>query len=260
MLTAPFLLAQLSDFHIGAPSDEHDPRACLREAVDAVLALPNRPDAVLASGDLADDGSSASYGFVREELERLGLPFHVLAGNHDERGALREAFGLPGEGDDPIEYAVDLGPLRLVVLDTVLPGEDRGELDDMRLALLDAELAAAPEQATLLAMHHPPLHTGLPPFDEICLDAGERSALSAVLSRHPQVLRIVAGHVHRTMVGELTGRAVLVAPSTFRQSRLDFTATEFGLNDDPPGFAIHSFQDGVLTSHVQPIDSTNRGE
>lgn len=260
MSRPPFLLTQLGDFHIGAPADERDPRDGLREAVDAVLALPDRPDAVLASGDLSDDGSPESYAFVREELQRLGLPFHVLAGNHDERAAMRECFGLPGEGDEPIQYAVDLGPLRLVALDTVLPGEDRGELDDLRLALLDAELAAAPDQPTLLAMHHPPLHTGLPPFDEICLNAGERAALSAVLSHHPQVLRIVAGHVHRAMVGEVAGRAVLTVPSTHRQSRLDFSSSEFGLNDDPPGFAVHAFHDGELTSHVQPINSTNRGE
>jgi Icc protein len=253
-MSSPFLLAQLSDFHVGAPPGEHDPRQCLREAVDAVLALPDRPDAVLASGDLSDDGSARSYAFVRAELERLGLPHFVIPGNHDERAALREAFGLAGQGADPIQYSADLGPLRLVAVDTVLPGADRGELDDLRLALLEAKLAAAPEQPTLLAMHHPPLHTGIPPFDEICLDAGARAALAAVLSRHPQVLRIVAGHVHRTIVGELAGRAVVTVPSTYRQARLDFTATDFGLNDDPPGFAVHALVDGQIASHIQPLD------
>ncbi len=252
-MAAPFLLAQLSDFHVGAAAGEHDPGLCLREAVEAVLALPDRPDAVLASGDLSDDGSAASYAFVRAELERLGLPFFVIPGNHDERVALREGFGLAGQGAEPILYAAELGPLRLLALDTVLPGSDRGALDGGRLEWLEAELAAAPERATVLAMHHPPLHTGLPPFDGICLDGDQRAALAVVLAGHPQVLRIVAGHVHRTMVGELAGRAVVSVPSTFRQSRLDFTATEFGLNEDPPGFAIHSFDGGELTSHIQPI-------
>jgi 3',5'-cyclic-AMP phosphodiesterase len=255
-MAAPFLLVQLSDFHIGAPAGGREPRQCLREALDAVAALPDRPDALLASGDLSDDGSAASYAFVREELERLGLPYYVLPGNHDDRAELRQAFGLAGEGDDPIQYAADLGPLRLVGIDTVLPGSDRGELDDIGLTLLEAELAMAPEQPTLLAMHHPPLHTGIPPFDEICLDAGARGGLAAVLSRHPQVLRIVAGHVHRVVVGELDGRAVLAVPSTFVQARLDFTATDFGLNDDPPGFAVHAFAGGQIASHIQPI----RGE
>jgi 3',5'-cyclic AMP phosphodiesterase CpdA len=255
-MAAPFLLVQLSDFHVGAPGGGRDPRRCLREALDAVAALPDRPDALLASGDLSDDGSPQSYAFVREELERLGLPYFVLPGNHDDRAALRQAFDLAGEGEEPINYAADLGPLRLVAVDTVLPGADRGELDDIALTLIEAELATAPEQPTLLAMHHPPLHTGIPPLDGICLEAGARAGLAAVLSRHPQVLRVVAGHLHRIVVGELAGRAVLTVPSTYVQARLDFTATDFGLGDDPPGFAVHAFAEGEIASHVQPI----RGE
>ena len=99
-------------------------------------------------------------------------------------------------------------------------------------------------------------HTGIPPFDGICLDPGERSALARVLSGHPQVLRIVAGHLHRILVGDLAGRAVLTVPSTYVQARLDFTATDFGLNDDPPGFAVHAFAEGEIATHIQPI----RGE
>lgn len=249
----PFLLVQLSDSHLGSPPSEHDPVACLRAAVDAVLALPDRPDALLVSGDLADDGSARSYETVRELLQPLGLTPHVLPGNHDERAALRGAFGLPGSGEEPIQHSVDLGPLRLVALDTVRPGEDRGELDPARLRWLDAELRQAPEQPTVLAMHHPPLHTAIPPFDAICLTPAERSQLAAVLGRHPQVLRIVAGHVHRTMVAELAGRAVVTAPSTYRQARLDFGSPELALNHDPPGFAVHALDAGVLTTHIVPI-------
>ena len=249
----PFLLVQLSDSHLGSTPSEHDPAASLRAAVEAVLALPDRPDALLVSGDLADDGSAGSYATVRELLAPLGLTPHVLPGNHDERAALRAAFDLPGAGAEPIQYSVDLGPLRLVALDTLLPGEDRGELDAARLEWLDAELGRAPEQPTVLAMHHPPLHTAIPPFDQICLSPAERSELAAILSRHPQVLRIVAGHVHRTMVAELAGRAVLTAPSTYRQSRLDFSSSELALNHYPPGFAVHSLDAGALTTHIVPV-------
>jgi 3',5'-cyclic AMP phosphodiesterase CpdA len=152
-----------------------------------------------------------------------------------------------------VQYAVDLGPLRLLVLDSTRPGEDRGELDADRLAWLDAELAAAPDHMTLLAMHHPPISTGIVAWDELGLPVADRRALGEVLRRHPQVRRLVAGHVHRAIAAELAGRAVLAVPSTYVQARLDFNSVEIELVDDPPGFAVHALLDGELASHVQPV-------
>ncbi len=88
-------------------------------------------------------------------------PFYVLPGNHDDRRALSRHFDVPGGDGEPVQYSVDLGPLRLVVLDTTIPGEDAGALDAERLDWLDNELAVAPGQLTLVAMHHPPLLTGI---------------------------------------------------------------------------------------------------
>jgi 3',5'-cyclic-AMP phosphodiesterase len=253
MASAPFLLLQISDTHLGATWEGHDPEAALRRAVEAILALPDRPDALLVSGDLTDDGSPAGYARVRELLEPLGLRPHVLPGNHDLRGPMRAAFGLPGAAEAPIDYAVDLGPLRLVCIDTIIPGSDGGTLDAERLEWLDAALAAEPAQPTVLAMHHPPLQTEIPTFERIGLAAEAREALAVVLDRHPQVLRIVAGHVHRAVVGELSGRAVLAVPSTYLQVELDFTAPKLQMRPEPPGFALHAFRDGALASHLQRI-------
>jgi 3',5'-cyclic-AMP phosphodiesterase len=98
----------------------------------------------------------------------------VLPGNHDDRRALHRHFGGPGAAGEPVQHSVDLGPLRLVVLDTTRPGEDPGALDAERLDWLDAELAAAPRLPTLLAMHHPPLVTGVPAWDELGLPVADR--------------------------------------------------------------------------------------
>lgn len=252
-MTPPFLLLQLSDLHLGADPSAVDPAGSLRAAVEAVLGLPDRPDALLVTGDLSDDGSERSYEQVAELLEPLRLPVHVLPGNHDDRAALRRAFGLAGAGAEPINYSAELGPLRLVALDSTRPGEDRGELSEETLGWLDAELALQPARPTVLAMHHPPLVTALPPFDGICLSAGERAGLAAVLERHRQVRRVLCGHVHRTIVAELGGRAVLAIPSTHRQALLDFDADGFALNEDPAGFAVHAWTGEELASHVQPI-------
>jgi Icc protein len=178
---------------------------------------------------------------------------YVLPGNHDDRRALRRNFGVPGEADEPVRYSVDLGPLRLVVLDTTQPGEVAGELDANQLNWLDAELSTAPDQLTLVAMHHPPILTGIPGWDEIGLSTLDRRALADVIGRHRQVRRLVCGHVHRTIAGELAERPVLVVSSTYVQGRLQFLSDELELAAEPAGFAVHVVAGGELISHVQPV-------
>jgi 3',5'-cyclic-AMP phosphodiesterase len=211
------------------------------------------PDAVLVSGDLAENAADAEYEQVLELLAPLQAPIFVLPGNHDDRSALRRHFGVPGADGDPVQYSADLGPLRLVVVDTTVPGEDPGSLDDERLSWLEAELAAAPDVPTLLAMHHPPLVTGIPAMDEIGLPTSDRRALELVVERHPQVRRIVGGHMHRPITSELAGRAVLAVPSTYMQARLDLLMEELQTVPDPAGFALHVLRDGELISHVQTV-------
>ncbi len=74
-----------------------------------------------------------------------------------------------------------------------------------------------------------------------------------MIGRHPQVRRLVAGHVHRTIASDLGGRAVLAVPSTYVQAKLDLGSDEIALADEPPGFAVHLLVDGELVSHVQPV-------
>jgi 3',5'-cyclic-AMP phosphodiesterase len=252
-MTRPFLLVQLSDPHVGAAWEGRDPVAGLRAAVESVRRLPDAPDAVLMSGDLAEHAAAAEYEIVRELLAQLGVPVYVLPGNHDDRDALRRHFDMPAGMEGPVQYAVDLGPLRLVVLDSTRPEEDWGELDADRLRWLDAELGGAPDRMTLIALHHPPVSTGNAGWDEIGLRAPDRRALGDVLQRHPQVRRVVAGHVHRAMTAELAGRAVVVVPSTYVQTRLKFNSREIEIAAEPPGFAVHALLDGELASHVQPV-------
>jgi 3',5'-cyclic-AMP phosphodiesterase len=253
-MSPPFLLAQLSDPHIGADWADGDPMAALAAAVACVRALPLQPDAVLVSGDLADTAADGEYELVLELLAPLQAPVYVLPGNHDDRRGLHRHFGVPGADGEPVQYSVDLGPMRLVVLDSTRPGEDPGALDAGRLEWLDAELAAAPRAPTIVAMHHPPLITGIPAWDELGLPTADRLALSEVIEHHPQVRRLVGGHVHRMISGDLAGRPVLTVPSTYVQARLSFGSEVIELAaDEPAGFALHAVVDGELISHVQPV-------
>jgi 3',5'-cyclic-AMP phosphodiesterase len=241
------VLAQITDLHIGRESiaDEQ-----LATAVAAILALPQAPDAVLISGDLANDGRPEEYDRLRAALAPLPMPIHVLVGNHDDRALLRAALGAPGVADDPIRYAVRVADLRLVACDTQIPGRDDGRLDVAWIAETLAEDTSTP---TILAMHHPPIPTGIPVSDESVPDAADRAALAEVLRRSPQVRRVVAGHVHRTAVSTLGGCPVLLLGSTQVALRLDFEAIEFDMGHEPPQMAVHRMVDGELLSHLQPI-------
>jgi 3',5'-cyclic-AMP phosphodiesterase len=218
-----------------------------------VQALRPLPDVVLVTGDLAENAADAEYEQVLELLAPLDAPIFVLPGNHDDRAALRRHFAVPGADDEPIQYSAELGPLRLVAIDTTRPGENPGALDEQRLGWLDEELAAAPGTPTLLAMHHPPLVTGIPPLDDIGLPAEDRRALGEVLARHPQVRRVVAGHMHRPITAELAGRIVLAVPSTYMQARFDLVSQELELAPDPAAIALHVLRDGELISHLQTV-------
>src|SRR6478609_12181176 len=117
-MSEPTLLVQLSDLHVGGNEDGKDPIPRLEAVIEAIRSLPNAPDAVLVSGDVTDHGAAEEYEVVQELLGRLELPLHVLPGNHDDRARLREAFDLPGVGDEPINHSVSVGDLCLVLLDS----------------------------------------------------------------------------------------------------------------------------------------------
>ena len=184
------LIAQITDTHVKAAGRlayrRVDSAQKLRNCVAHLNALDPRPDIVLLTGDLVDLGRPEEYELLREILAPLAMPLYAIPGNHDERGALRRAFAdqkyLPQDGEF-LHYTLDDYPLRLIGLDTVVPGEQRGELCARRLAWLDAELARAPDRPTVLFMHHPPFLTGLANMDWQNCHNGD--ALGALLQRSP---------------------------------------------------------------------------
>ncbi|HKO26817.1 MAG TPA: metallophosphoesterase, partial [Solirubrobacteraceae bacterium] len=215
MSSRPTVVVQLSDPHIGATWAAGDPVAGLATAVASIRRLRPAPDALLLTGDLADNLADSEYALVLASLEGIDAPRYALPGNHDDRDRLRRHFGIPGEPGTAVQYAVELGALRILMLDSTRPGADAGELDAGRLAWLDDALSADARSPTVIAMHHPPLVTHVPGLDALALAAADRAALADVVRSHPNVMLIIAGHVHRAISGELAGRRVLSAPSTY---------------------------------------------
>lgn len=260
--TPPQLLVQLSDTHItrqGTWLDNRvDTAALLAQAVAAVGRLQPRPLAVLVSGDLVNAGAPDEYAHLRTLLAPLPGPVYLVPGNHDERSALRAAFAdhaylAQTASEGFIQYAVDVGGLRLVALDTVVPGAGHGALCERRLQWLDATLAQAPLQPTLVAMHHPPFATHIAHMDALGLREG-REAFAAVIARHPQVERVVCGHLHRSIQVRLAHTVALTVPSTAHQVDADLGGQRpASYTLEPPGMAVHAWTCGTdLVSHVLP--------
>jgi 3',5'-cyclic-AMP phosphodiesterase len=251
------LLAQISDLHVQVGAGDRTTAARVQAVVAAVRTLDPAPDSVLVTGDLVHNGVPAEYDRVADLLAPLRMPVHVLAGNHDDREALRAALGpLVGEGQGSfVQYTARSGPLRLVVCDTTEPGQDGGRLCEQRLAFIDEALAGDRDTPTVLAMHHPPLRSGIRVMDEVGLDDASRIELAAVLARAPNVSRVVAGHVHRAMFGRLGACTVFTCPSTDLAIQLDLSGSgEITVVDEPPAFALHLAASGSLTTHVQPVN------
>ena len=250
------LLAQISDLHIGAGVGDADPAHRVERVVSALAALDPAPDAVVVSGDLTQLGEPAQYARVGELLAPLRMPVHVLPGNHDIREALRDALlaGVATGPRDYLQYEARVEGLRLLVCDTIIPGEDGGHLCSKRIGWLDAALAADRRTPTVVAMHHPPLLTGIEEMDEIGFEPASRAQLAGVLDRAPNVLRVIAGHVHRAMYSTCGGRTVFSCPSADVAIRLDLRpGAALAVLDEPPAYALHLITNGELVTHVQPL-------
>jgi Icc protein len=250
------LLAQISDLHVMPKGQlaygRVDTAAMLRDAVRHLNRLDPRPDAVLITGDLADRGERLAYEHLREILADLEPRFFVIPGNHDRLPEFRRAFGdqayLPAQGEF-IQYVIDDFPLRIVAADSVIPGHTSGTLGDERLAWLDRTLAEQPRRPTLVMMHHPPFATGLPHFDVVGLD--QVVELERVIARHPQVERILCGHVHRAIQIRFGGTIASSCPSTAHQVALDLRPDgQDTFTLEPPGFQVHRWNGRVLFTYT----------
>ncbi|MFA9439171.1 phosphodiesterase [Uliginosibacterium sp. sgz301328] len=249
------LIAQISDSHVvpagGLASGIVDTGRMLADCVRTLVAFSPRPDLLVLTGDLVDTGAPEEYSRLRELLQPLGMPMLAIPGNHDERAAMRAAFADQGwfEDEEFLHYVVQRGALRVVALDTVVPGEGRGELCPRRLAWLARTLAAQPSMPTLVLMHHPPFETGIGFMDALGLTG--RDAFEEVVARHSQIRLILCGHLHRSIQTTVSGCRVLTAPSPAHQVTLDLRADgpeTFIM--EPPGFMLHRWTGRQFVSHL----------
>lgn len=250
-----FFIAQLSDLHIKAGGKlsyrRVDTLSALQRAVAALNQLSPRPDVVVITGDLVDFGRMEEYATLKQALAGLLMPFYLLPGNHDERHALRAAFAdhdYLRQQPEFVQWVIDDYPVRLIGLDSTVPGQPHGELCQPRLDWLDATLRQQPQRPAVVMLHHPPFDSGIGHMDRQQLSNGD--ALARVIERHPQVERVLCGHLHRSIQRRFAGTLACVCPGSSHQVALDLrpdAPSQFML--EPPGFLLHHWSEasGMVT-------------
>ena len=266
MAAGTWLCAHISDLHVVAPGElaggSIDTVPCLVAAVEQLNRLDPQPDVVLATGDLVDAGTVDQYAQLALAVAPLRAPLRLLPGNHDNRERLRAAF--PGHGylggGPTIDFTVD-GPVRLLALDSLVPGAPGGHLTRRQLNWLELELSSAPHQPAIVAVHHPPFPTGIGHMDRMALDDLSCRQLAEVVARHPNVERIVCGHVHRTISCRFAGTVAATVPSVAHAVTLDLRPSGPAAWDlEPPAITLYLWRPELgLVAHQLAIGVFEEG-
>ena len=244
------LLVQLSDSHLFAQADgkllgmnTHD---SLQRVIERVLDEQPSIDLLLASGDLSQDGSSASYQLFRQLLGQIPAPARWFPGNHDDLAVMQNVCA----GSDLLQPIIDLGNWRIILLDTSIAGAVPGFLAEDQLELLAQALQSAGARHVLVSFHHHPVPIGCRWMEPIGLR--NPVALFAVLDAYPQVRGVLWGHIHQEFDQLRNDVRLLASPSTCVQFAPG--SEEFQVDQEAPGYRWLRLQaDGRLDTGVSRV-------
>lgn len=255
-------IVQISDTHIVAPGDLTcgvvDTATALSVAVDTVNRLGEQTggiDLVVVTGDLTEHGRAVEYDHFQRLMEPLLVPYLVLPGNHDDRAEIRARFDTPALGSDsvssPFNWSVALDEFTLIGLDSQVPGKHHGCLARETLDFLLDQLSRVGDRPALVALHHPPILSGIREMDDGRLQ--DSAIFADILQAHPGMVRIICGHLHRNITGVFGGAVCQVAPGASHAVTLDqrpqITHT---LTREPGAILMHEWRGGGFVSHHIP--------
>ena len=242
-ITDAHLLSDPAALFHGVPTGE-----TLRAVLDDARRRVPDPARVVWSGDLSHEHTAAGYRRLRDALGDWVDRSLFMMGNHDDRPAMRAVFpGVPGEGDEPVRFREDVGPWRLVAVDTHVPGEVAGRISAASLAWARADLLDDPTRPTALFLHHPPISVESPWMDALrLLDA---DALEPIARACSGLRATFCGHVHHEFASRFGGAPCHTTPATSIQFMPRSEVTE--LEAAPPGCrVIRLHDDGTFETEV----------
>ncbi len=255
------LIAQITDLHIGFDRDNpHELNVRrLNMVIDHLNEMTPRPDLVIVSGDMVENGDDKrAYRHMEALVKRWQGPLLWAVGNHDSRAGLLEVLPeVPTDENGFIQYELEQGGLRFVVVDTLDPGRHGGMVCEARAKWLRARLREKKDMPTIIVMHHPPVDTGIAWMSALpCEEWVQRVA--KVIAPAKQVVAILAGHVHRPIATAFAGQRLVVAASTAPLVALDLEDVDPLHPDgraliigDAPAFALHYWDGATLLSHFE---------
>ena len=249
-------LLHLSDTHLlgggGRLYGSVDAESHLRELLAELESSRGRPEAIVITGDLADRGEPDAYDRLRRMVEpvaaRLGARVIWVMGNHDDRAAFRQELFAEQPSMRPVDRVYDVNGLRVITLDSTVPGHHHGEITDAQLDWLAEELSTPAAHGTILAMHHPPLPSVLDLA--VAVELHDQSGLAEVLLGS-DVRSIIAGHLHYSSTGTFAGIPVSVASATCYTQDLNVPVGGTKGRDGARAFnLVHVYEHTVLHSVV----------
>lgn len=238
---------QLTDCHLRADPDGALLGMKTRDSLDAVLELvaqqEERPDLVLVTGDLAQEGSVAAYRCLQERLAGFPCPVVWFMGNHDESGSMH----LVGEEAGLLPRSLALGHWHFIFLDSSCPGKVHGQLTESELRHLREQLDAAGDRHVLVALHHHPMPVGSVWLDAIGLRNGQD--FRQLVEGRSAVKVVLWGHVHQAFDQTRDGIRWLASPSTCIQFKPQ--SQSFALDELAPGYRrLTLYPDGRVETEV----------
>jgi 3',5'-cyclic-AMP phosphodiesterase len=257
------VIAHISDTHLLGEGRQLygvvEGEANLRQALTQLQRLSGKPEAIVITGDLADLGEPDAYARLRAIVEPVaaGIGAQVIwvMGNHDERGPYSEGLFDGEQTDAPQDRVYDVNGLRVISLDSTVPGYHHGALTDEQLAWLAAQLATPAPHGTVLALHHPPVPTPLLWAMEM-LELQGQDRLAAVL-QGSDVRAILAGHLHYSSFSTFAGIPVSVASATCYTLALAAEDRLLSGNNENQAFTmVHLYENSVVHSIVPLGDET----
>jgi 3',5'-cyclic AMP phosphodiesterase CpdA len=228
-----------------------DSNAIARRAFAKAATLGGKIDAIIVTGDVTDNGLPGEYDELRAILSDVTTPVYLIPGNHDRRENLLTYIPGVQQSDGFVQYVIDDLPVRIIMLDSVVPFATYGELCPARLAWLRATLGEQPERETILALHHPPFLTGIPQFDATALR--QIDEFRDIVAASPQVRRVLCGHIHRYIFGNIAQATCIVGPAIAYPFMLTLDpAIKEGFVLEPSAFLLHAWSKntGIMTHEV----------